>query len=105
MTLQRANRNQVAALLVAGGAVVVAVALPAMRNIPFAFVMAVLGAALLVWLSFKLRHGVPWARDILLIAFIMLTALALLTLLSGLSFIWVLVTLVSAYIGWSLLAL
>lgn len=100
--MKPANRNLLSALLVVAGAVAVAMTIPSLSSVPIAFVMAASGAVLLFWLAAQLKRGRSFARDILLIAFVLLLLLAGLTLLSGFSLQWTLIGLFSLYIVWSL---
>lgn len=103
--MKPANKNGVSSLLVLIATAALVVALPSISKTRIVIFMTALGAVVLIYLAAKLRRGTGWARDILLVTSILMTLLAILTLLSGFTLTWLVIGLLSLYLTWSLLKL
>lgn len=106
--MNKPTRKTISSLLVIVGALAMAWSLPtrfgqsaysAISNI------AAIGGLVVIVLAWLIRKKVGWARDIMLIATILMAILAVTTLLSGLSFLWVVIAGASIYLAWGLLDL
>ncbi len=65
-------------------------------------VNSVIGGVLLIWVASKLRAEKQWARDVLLVLTILMTLMAIFTLLGGFSLLWIAIGALSIYLIWGL---
>lgn len=103
--MKPASSKLLSLLFIISGVTAVIVSLPTATDTPVVLFASIIGAAFLIFLSAQLSKGIEWARDILLIASILMTLLAAATILAGFSFSWLLIGLVSLYITWSLITI
>ena len=65
-------------------------------------VNSVIGGILLIWIAAQLRLKKPWARDILLVFIVLMTLMAIFTLIGGFSLLWVAIGAICLFLLWGL---
>lgn len=98
-------RNRVSNLYALVGGMAIVWSLPARlthQTLATISNVAIVGGIVTIILAIMIRRDNRLAHDILLIVSSLMTLLSLATLLGGLSFLWIVIGLVSGYLTWGL---
>lgn len=105
LNLTKPDQRTIAAILVIGGFAAIGWSLPTIVDTYIVVTASILGGVALIYITTKLRQKEEWARDILIVMTTLMTLLAVLSLASGFSLLWLVIGLLGLYLVWGLLAL